>query len=283
MPVRVLRIMITLKIDWLSLSAKVPLPLALNEFSAPDVDGFLTHAFSSIGLNRAASTSTRGRGAAHWGLSWLDGAIQLFAGDESGWIAIEFSGRGCQYLRTHAALDIWLNRADWRVTRVDVALDTDAAKPAEIAASVECTRFKTQSEVHSISGDTFYFGSPKSARMLRIYQYHKPHPRAGITRLEFVVRDKQARALVAAIAVNGLPSCAAELIRKFGVTSPTLSGVGDAKQLTGYVASERHRTGKYRWVLQQALPGLASAITDGFISRDAVIRRLDEILTGRVG
>lgn len=268
--------MLTVKIDWVSLSAKVPLgdgPAEPVLLKAVQVVASLWPA-ATLGTARITS----GRGAARWGLTWADAGVTLFAGDLSGWIALEFSGLGCETLRAAGVLDAILGTQVWRITRLDIAVDIPGGDPAAIADSANPIRFKSRATAISVSGETHYLGSRNSDRMVRVYRYALPHPRAGLCRVEFVLRNESGRKAARAILDIGLTSVAAELTRKFGFTHPALSGVGEAKPIHGYNDSERTAPGRYRWIATQALPGIARAIKEGIVTYDEIIAALGRMV-----
>ncbi len=272
----------TVKIDWVSLSAQVPLGDGPAEPVIHKACALVASVWPSERAGYANARLTGGRGAARWGLAWPADGVQLFAGDKSGWVALEFSGLGCNVLRECQALDMVLALDTWRITRLDLAIDIPGADPGEIAGSVDALRFKTRSSMQSVQGETHYIGSAKSDRMVRVYRYNLPHPRAGLCRVEFVLRNGAARKGAQAILDNGLASVGAELVRKFGFTSPALDGVGLAKPIHSYSTGERTRTGKYRWISGQAIPGIARAIKEGIVSRTEVLAALDRALQSQV-
>lgn len=153
--------------------------------------------------------------SARWGRE--DGGVSIFAGPACPHILIEITGRGCETVRAHSALEGLLNLVQQRATRLDVACDIRCeTKPHTFAQKRDVNRFKSITDMRSETGDTFYVGSFKSDRFARVYRFAEPHPRAQLLRIEHVYRRDNAKKLVAEILSSGLTAAAAGCGVAFG-------------------------------------------------------------------
>jgi len=134
---------------------------------------------------------------------------------------LEFTGVGCEHLRTTGALNETLTNHQNRVTRLDVATDfSTEVLPNAFTEARDKTRFKSHASYHSKSGETEYIGSRQSELMGRVYRYSSPHPRSHLLRIEHETKRKTAKASVRYMLENGVEQLQRELGARFGWHHP---------------------------------------------------------------
>lgn len=181
-------------------------------------------------------------------------------------VLVELPGTACQKLRTMRALDGVVFEAAKRLTRIDVAVDiVTSSSPADFVAAGYNARFKGHASIVSESGTTEYVGSMKSERYARVYKYEPPHPRAGVMRVEHVLRKDFAKAAGVALSESDLLHLAALLGNSFGWQSALWQpdALTDGKLKAS--RADRHEPGRVRWLYEVVRPALLKADQEGLI------------------
>jgi len=130
---------------------------------------------------------------------------------------IEFTGVGCEHLRSDGLLNEVLTNHQHRVTRMDIASDFETeVLPREFTQERNTERFKSSASYHHRSGDTEYVGSRTSELMGRVYRYNAPHPRSNLLRVEHETKRKTAKASVRYLLQHGVEQLQRELGARFG-------------------------------------------------------------------
>jgi hypothetical protein len=259
------------KIDYLSFT----LPINLSGAGHNDeVENFIAHHMDAAGLStfkdfllNGKASVRGGRGHYGHGLYWEQFHISLWFGGLANHVLFEVAGVGCQALRDADLLLTVLSAVQTRATRIDVAVDLpDAGKPADFVSKRKRNRFRAHSSMESVSGWTEYIGSMKASRYARVYLYAEPHPRAGVMRVEHVLRDEYAKSIAAEIVRDGLASVVSMLGNTFGWEherwQPDIVTEGKLR-------SKRHDThgsGTLRWLATAVAPALLSAHREGLIN-----------------
>lgn len=187
-------------------------------------------------------------------------------GGSANHVLCEMPGTACQAARDADCLQAILSSAAARVTRIDIAVDiTGDIDPRRFVLAGYNDRFKAYAEIVSAEGATEYVGSMKSDRFARVYKYAPPHPRAGVMRVEFVLRREYAKAACATLVDENLPTLAERLGNTWGWQSPAWKPVGMTDGKLKAQRSDRHEPGRVRWLFQIVLPALVKADADGLI------------------
>lgn len=175
---------------------------------------------------------------------------------------IEFSGRGCQWLRERGLMAGVLAYAEDRMTRLDVAQDLTGVTPDEIIEAGYSGRFRAHSRMTSAHGTTHYIGSRTSERYARVYCWNDPHPRAGITRIEAVHRKEYAKIASRAIIDHGIEGAGTRAIAAYEFNHPAVRAEG-AKLSTVKVEKESSKT--LRWLITACAPAFQRLVDEGVI------------------
>lgn len=214
-----------------------------------------------------------------------EGGIRIFGGEKVDYWLLEVSGRGCDHLRAWLMLKHIIDATSERVTRLDIACDLPGGPtPDEFVSAGYSGRIKAHSRMQSKTGTTHYVGSPKSDRFARVYSYDKPHPRAGVTRVEMVLRKKYARGLLEQTSASEIEFIADSIGNAFDWKhSVWTEAASEAAPLS--VPSPDRRTGATeKWLISQAAPAFQRLVKEGAINdpvkwlSDWFIAGLDDFL-----
>lgn len=178
---------------------------------------------------------------------------------------VEFSGKGCQWLRDNNLLAGMLAYSESRMTRIDVAQDIPDVTPRQIAKMGVSGRFRSRSWMTSDKGDTWYIGSPKSERMCRVYRYNKPHPRARLCRIEVVYRKQYAKILASEIINNGLDKAGRGAIMAFEFEHPEVKRIAKGGVVPETVTVNKTSAKTEMWLRAQCAPAFKRLVREGVI------------------
>jgi len=202
----------------------------------------------------------RGRGRAPFDASFTTTGITAFyrRSDDYG-VLVEVSGTGIPRIKRGRLLDL-LGLYYQDITRIDIALDyPEGITPKDIVGDA-----KINGMYDTKSGITYYLGSPKSDVMLRVYMYHPPHPRANVTRAEFVFRRYASKTIALAVA-SGDGDGLKATIEKFAKRKGIDMGLGDATLalVLGKPKDAPTMAGRVVWLKTQVRPAIADMIDAG--------------------
>jgi len=200
-------------------------------------------------------------------------------GGSANHILVEIPGTACQVLRDEGALEAVIQEAATRLTRLDIAVDIPGAcPPAEFVDAGYNRRFVSHASLVSESGTTEYVGSMKSERFSRVYMYYSPHPRAGILRVETVLRADFAKEAARVLHQDGLLALVSQVGNSFAWLSPAWqpAHLTDGKLRASRV--DRHEPGRVRWLHNVVIPALAKAAREGLLDWPTTRNRLDAII-----
>lgn len=267
------------KIDYLSYTLRIDLG-EVGEGSA--VIEYLT---SAINTNTPTFTQSYAPSCAwlpggkrgNYGASLQDTTYgaRIWYGGVANHILIELPGMACQQLRDLGVFDALLLEVGSHVTRLDIAVDlAQTISPGDFIAAGHNQRFASGGFIWSPDGVTCYVGSQKSERFARVYRYDPPHPRAGITRVEHVLRSHYAKAALPVLLNQGVVVLAAQAGNSFAWKSDawqpgTLTGDKLRSKKT-----DRDQPSKVRWLYQVVKPAIVKAAAAGLIDLDAWLSEL---------
>lgn len=218
-----------------------------------------------------------GRAPYHTGLQRDDGGVMIFGHGMLEHALVEIGGVGmdtCGGMEGELEL---LAEVQPRLTRLDVAVDIPCdVTPPEFTAHRSMKRFKSWSEAKSSSGHTVYVGSRTSDRYARVYRYNEPHPRAGLLRVEMVMKGQQAKQVASDIAAAGIINVAAALGDVFGWTHAVWSPAPDELMEIKAWRPERRHGKTVSWLYSQVIPAIVKLHLDGVIDARQVFA--DDIL-----
>lgn len=196
-------------------------------------------------------------------------------------LLIELPGTACQNLRDQGVLENVVAEAQQRLTRLDMAIDIPGGvSPQTFVQAGYNERFASYAELVSETGVTEYVGSMKSERFARVYMYAAPHPRAGVLRVEHVLRSGYAKTAATILVDQGALALATACGNSFGwkCSDWRPEFLTDAKVKSTRV--DRHEPGRVRWLHHVCIPALAKAAREGLIDLDEVMARLSSLKAG---
>ena len=176
-------------------------------------------------------------------------------------VLIEFSGRGCKWLRDYMLEDAVIEHAAKRMTRIDIALDLPDLEPDDIVEKGYTGRLRGHSRIESDTGTTHYLGSVKSLRYVRVYRYKPPHPRSELCRIEAVHRKDYAKILAGQIVEQGFHMAAKNAMGsfEFGHKDVKFDGALPTRQI------EKSSANTVRWLISQAAPAFKRLVSENAI------------------
>ena len=169
------------------------------------------------------------RGARGYRVAHRLGPVVVFSeGNDDMGVSVEVEGEGCELLGFDGLTSLWAD-LNLRVSRIDLAADGAPFTPAEswaawtagqvrtkVKASTRATTgreaWRSGSWMSNAEGDTATFGSPRSNRLIRVYD------RRGATRVELQVRKEAADVIATDVflrPVEELPRAVLGHIRAF--------------------------------------------------------------------
>lgn len=190
--------------------------------------------------------------------------LSIFCGGQSN-VLYEYSGMGCDFLRSIEQLESTAFRVRDRLTRIDVAIDiNDAPDTAALQELIGNGRAKTNGVYNSPTGSTIYVGSRRSLRYMRIYRFAPPHPRSDTTRIEVVFRKAQATALGNTLNDIGIEGAAQQTLNlyKFSGIEPVHANAGTIT----IPRAQRENAGTVRWLITQCAPAFRRMVQAGEIT-----------------
>lgn len=264
------------KVDWISFSLPVEKIDDGNE-----VEALYAFASSLVDLHEELPTwlgidteLEAGNGRAPYRTSWRSarGGVTVYTHPGLNHALVEVSGQGCDALQSRNVLDRCMVAVSERVTRLDIACDmlTDT-RPLEFVDGRATGRFKAQSHVISESGETFYVGARSSARYARVYRYNPPHERSHFLRVEYVVKQQDAKNLVGSIQTEGLASVVAALGETFGWQHSDWDVRDNPAEIAVYRPDRREGKTLF-WLADTVGPCLARLHREGVIDIEQWVR-----------
>ena len=207
-----------------------------------------------------------GSGRAPYNVSWHSkGGVTVFANPKLPHALVEFSGKGCQWLRDVDMLRGILAFSEERITRLDIALDLPGLTPDEIVSMGVSGRFRAKSDVQSETGHTKYIGSTKSDRYCRVYRYNPPHPRSNLCRIEAVHRSSHAREVARRIMDTNIETAGRECLATYKFDHPDVVAVVDGAEPPKTTPVEKTLAKTERWLIAQAAPAFRKLVMNGGI------------------
>lgn len=267
------------KIDYLSFTVLVDVRGAGDERETARAALAAVTARHPLWMEWAAERSPwqPGGARAHYSMSLVQPRLYAAVrfGGSANHVLIEMPGTACQDARDAGSLALIVLEAGERLTRLDIAVDIpDAPTPAEFVGAGYNARFGAHASIISPEGSTEYVGSMKSERFARVYRYAPPHPRAGLLRVEHVLRSDYAKAAAQAIKAHGVLGLAEMCGKAFGWLHPAWQPDGLTDGKLKAQRSDRHEPGRVRWLHQVCIPALVKADRDGLLDLAEVIERL---------
>lgn len=210
-----------------------------------------------------------GYGRAPYKLGWRRTGITIYDSAYRAEMLIEMSGQFFKQL-DGSHVNAILQQYGKRSSRVDIAYDLKISeRPAQMMERVGKSRIKARAVITSKTGETAYIGSRKSDQLVRIYQYDEPHPRAGITRVEYQARRKIAKAAIQAILDNDIDAVYSKTCDTFKL--PECVHVDAEAADYQLERAERSTSKTLMWIIGTCVPALKKLEEQGVIDMDQFI------------
>lgn len=207
-----------------------------------------------------------GSGRSPYNVSWhTSDGLTVFANPKLPHALVEFSGKGCAWLRSQHMFTGMLAFAEQRITRLDLAIDLPGVTPSQIVGEGFSGRFRSTSDIRSETGHTIYIGSTKSDRYARVYKYSKPHPRHRLCRIEAVHRAKYARDVARDILDKGTDQAGRERIAAYKFEHEDVKAFVDGAKPPPTTPIEKDSAKTERWLIAQAAPAFRKLVMSGVI------------------
>lgn len=203
----------------------------------------------------------QGKGRAPYIGGFSQSGITVFFHPTIDHVLVEITGQGCAHCG-HDLLLWVLERTQSRLTRIDVARDHKGyCIPSYVLKKTPVGRFKSRSLIESDTGVTAYVGSRKSGQFIRVYRYRKPHPRANVTRVEYVARAKIGKAVCAAVLCDGVDRVYASVVDRFALPAC----VGSDASLSEFRVERAGRKDSktMMWLISSVVPAMRRLIKSG--------------------
>lgn len=209
-------------------------------------------------------------------VEWADAGLFVQWGATHGKAHVVASGAGCSIIKgLFTALVIFHPNATifdterLNFTRIDLAVDVSTnEKPSHVAPLIYPRKGTSTGHIESSTGETLYFGSRQSERMLRVYRYNAPHPRSHLLRWEWELKGNHAIQVATALFI-GTPlwSIIRELCQEFGVLyHPIWLEIGETPP-TPLSYKKRVDNNHIMWLFKVCIPALRKAIDEGSVTR----------------
>lgn len=258
------------KVDWLSFTLPCLLEAPNDEAYALSIErAFYDH----FGLEITDAVfggkwEHREKGRAPYTDTWerKDAPILMFTSRNLRHLTVEFSGQGCDWLRSNDLLYKVLEGVKERVTRIDIATDfATTVTPEDFVHAGYSNRFTATGIYTSASGQTVYVGSQKSERFARVYRYAPPHPRSNLLRVECVLRRDVAKQSLAFLLCHDEKRLADALGASFEWKHPLWASHADATDTLSLARGERSNANTVRWLITSVAPAFKRLVSEGEI------------------
>lgn len=275
----------TTKVDWLSFSYQT------ETTDAPDYD-WITDCIALIEKKSPVAhaiidriNSATGAGRRPYSMSYGNEYGRTFFSPTMEWSLVEINGTGCSIVQAHSLVSDMCREVHDRCTRIDIATDIYVGDERAVETFIAhgfSKRFKSTSWNKSSTGETFYIGSRKSERMVRVYQYAKPHPRHSMMRVEFEFKGERAKQVCKALIDNEASEIMSEVSKAHDFKSPLWNPIENDNQTLEPLVGKQKQNGTVAWFHKQVSPAFVKLVRNGTITdpeaflRDVFINALEQ-------
>lgn len=179
-------------------------------------------------------------------------------------VLVEISGSGCEWLRERDLLMPVIQATYERCTRIDIAVDIDDGGLVDaIMDSAGNNRMKSREAKDTPTGYTRYMGARTSEKFLRIYEYKDPHPRAGVTRVEYEHKKRQAKITAGWVTQMSVEDVADSIGKIYDWKHEMMKPSDYVPKMPSPVSAARTDAGKLSWIYKQVAPAIQKLIAEG--------------------
>lgn len=253
-------------VDWISISVPMALDDSDMQSLAYSVQTALNPVPALYGVVIAETTVFGG------GRKPFDKSLQtpfgitVWYSSKINYTLLEFSGKGCQFLRERNLLDSVLRAFAGKFTRIDVA--SDLLIPDSVFSFLPeknvPARIKSKQRHVSATGETLYIGSMQSSEYTRVYRYYDPHPRSKFLRVETVYRKPNANDVATILLTEGFEPLVRRTGSRCGITDSRYEYSPDAPEAKFY-RPDNGGSNTYRWLINSAAPAFRRLVREGII------------------
>lgn len=193
-----------------------------------------------------------------------------------GIITVEHTGMGCLYLEQKEILyDVIFRYAD-QCTRIDIATDIyDPVRPDVFIEARGEARTRSYTDEKSDSGHTYYLGSKKSERFVRVYRYDGSHPRKDFLRIEYVYRNKDAKQVAAQATITKIADLGVSCGERYKWQHPSYEPHKNASIQEIRAWRPERRGGKtVYWLHNQVIPAIVKSVHKNEIDLEEFINAI---------
>jgi hypothetical protein len=256
-----------IKLDWVSFTVKLPAKPGQHLEFQHDITEAMRYRFPMLPDMTGAVAQGVGKRQPYTRMIERSGVVILF-NPSIPHALIEITGQGCTAIGNESLITLLENVLE-RLTRLDVALDIETPiTPAQIVSEGYSERFKGVNYWHEESGESYYVGSKKSDRYVRVYRWHEPHPRAHLLRFEYVTRRETAKATARHAIEHGLEHTLGSLSHVFSWQHPAASQYDTGQRIKAWSEPHKKSVGTMRWVVKAVFPALERLQSEGALTPD---------------
>lgn len=170
-------------------------------------------------------------------------------------VLVQHTGQGCAQIFNILPL---LDYIQPRLGRLDVAIDVETDERPQAYYDAYKGNLSKAFEV-SPTGETFYLGSRKSDKFMRIYRYNAPHERAHLLRFEIQYKREFARAAAWHILKSGMRDFALSALSEYPL--PT-QHIVEGSEESFYIA-RKSQGDTILWLDKQVRPAILKLVRSG--------------------
>lgn len=258
------------KIDWLSFTIPLPTP----QYSGTDAAWEHVHELIRLNIGDVWSPIfdcgdwqvQQGRGVYQAARVDAKTEVRLSIGDVNADVYVECSGVACERVRSAGCFYDIFQCKEVRFSRIDLACDFDTNIDVEdIIRKGYKKSIKSRADYRTVQGDTTYIGSRKSERMLRVYRYHKPHPRSHLLRFEVEIKGDSAKQLAPQITESSCAEVCFSALKAFELRHELVANALATASPLKARQYDKAKKGRMRWLMTQVLPAIVKAHKEGDI------------------
>lgn len=184
-------------------------------------------------------------------------------------VLVQHTGQGCAQI---PRIVQFIDFVQPRIGRLDVCMDVETQERPK--AFYDAYKGNLSVEYQSSpTGETFYLGSKKSDKLLRIYRYNAPHERSALLRFEMQYRREFARAAAWHIVQSGLRPFAMSAIGEYPLPTEHILEAGEGR----FFIARKSYGDTITWLERQVKPAIIKLVKSGEFDARAW---LEEVLNG---
>lgn len=170
-------------------------------------------------------------------------------------VLVQHTGQGCAQIFNILPL---LDYVQPRIGRLDVAIDVETEERPQAYYDAYKGGLSKAFEV-SPSGETFYLGSRKSDKFMRIYRYNAPHERAHLLRFEIQYKREFARAAAWHITQNGIRAFAMSALSEYPLPTEHIT----EGEYDPFFIARKSQGDTILWLDKQVRPAILKLVRSG--------------------